>query len=495
MKKINANFLLYGCDDKDDYYSIEKQRNQFNYKVWRIMSVLCFLYFIFLFFSTYSVKSIAMNAVVYAVLAGISFVSAILLLSFVKEDSKLLLPIIYFMSFSLLAFGIVIGTVLSPDFLAVTYHVLLIAILIVIVDRPFRMGIMEACMTIVFVVLTYFTKTGETRELDIYNAIVFTVLAQVINYYLTYTKTSQFLVDKRIESASLTDKLTGLRNRKAYGDDIFYYPDVPPEKDFVYVSLDVNELKIANDSLGHAAGDELLAGAAECINTCFGAYGRTYRIGGDEFAAIIFADADRLAKIKKDFEHTFLNWTGELVDHLSISVGYAAKSEYPEETVLEIAKHADEEMYKDKSKHYREKGIDRRGQQAAHTALLGLYTKILKIDITNDTYRIINMDTAEQSAEMGFDSTISGWFSGFGKSGQVHPDDLDGYLAKTDLQYLRDYFSQDKNLLSVFYRRKKGEDYEEVVMEMIPANDYTPDVQTLFLYVKNIDKNTKSNNN
>ena len=44
--------------------------------------------------------------------------------------------------------------------------------------------------------------------------------------------------------------------------------------------------------------------------------------------------------------------------------------------------------------------------------------------------------------------------------------------------------TESKNLLSVFYRRKNENGYEEVVMEMIPANDYMTDVQTLFLYVK-----------
>lgn len=495
MKRINWHFMLYGCNSKEEFDSVREQRTQFNYKVWRIISVICFLYFIVLFFSTYSVKTVAANAFIYATLAAIFFAASILLLKFVKPGNKFLMPLIYFISLSLLVFGIMIGTVLSPNFLAVTYHVILIGVPLMLIDKPYKIGVMEFLTAIVFIILCFLTKEGETRQLDVYNAIVFSVLAQLVNYYMVSTKMSQLLVDKKIETASLTDKLTGLRNRKAYEDDLNYYPSIPPEKDFVYVSLDVNELKIINDSLGHVAGDELLKGAGECIDACFGAYGRTYRIGGDEFAAIIFADESHLEEIKKDFENISINWSGELVDHVSISVGYATKRQYPEDTVAEIAKYADQEMYKDKSKHYKEKGVDRRGQQAAHTALLGLYTKILKIDITNDTFRIINMDTAEQTTEKGFDSTISGWFTGFGKSGQVHPDDLEGYLAKTDLNYLRDYFNQDKNLLSVFYRRKNENGYEEVVMEMIPANDYTTDVQTLFLYVKNIDKNTKNGNN
>ena len=49
--------------------------------------------------------------------------------------------------------------------------------------------------------------------------------------------------------------------------------------------MDVNRLKIVNDSQGHAAGDELLQGAASCMKKCFDSCGKVYRTGGDEFIA------------------------------------------------------------------------------------------------------------------------------------------------------------------------------------------------------------------
>ena len=49
-------------------------------------------------------------------------------------------------------------------------------------------------------------------------------------------------------------------------------------------------------------------------------------------------------------------------------------------------------------------------------------------------------------------------------------------------------YIKDKTSHSVFYRRKYGDRYKKVMMEMIPAGDYSDDNQTLFLYVKNIDK-------
>ena len=97
------------------------------------------------------------------------------------------------------------------------------------------------------------------------------------------------------------------------------------------------------------------------------------------------------------------------------------------------------------------------------------------------------MDTSEQTTEKGFTDTISGWLSGFGKSGQVHEDDLVEYLEKTDLKYLREYFNEGKTSISIQYRRKYSDGFKQVAMDMIPADDYSAENQTLFLYVKNIE--------
>lgn len=306
--------------------------------------------------------------------------------------------------------------------------------------------------------------------------------------YVTRDINQQKKKEEQLIENSNTDELTGFRNRRAYEDDIEYYKDTVTEDDFVYVSMDVNGLKIVNDSLGHAAGDELIKGAAFCMKKALGSYGRLYRTGGDEFAAIIFAKEDELENIKKDLDDVMNSWCGEQVDSLTISCGYVAKRDVDITSVRKIAEIADERMYEAKTIFYREKGVDRRGQKEAHKALCELYTKILKINITNDTYQIVNMNNDEQTEDKGFANSISAWLSGFGKSGQVHEDDLEEYLSKTSLSYMRDYFNRDKTSLSIFYRRKYGDDYKSVMMEIIPSPDYENDNQNLFLYVKNIDK-------
>lgn len=293
--------------------------------------------------------------------------------------------------------------------------------------------------------------------------------------------------EKLIRKAQ-TDELTGLFNRRAYEEDLDAHGSLSTIDDFVYISMDVNGLKVVNDTKGHMAGDELIIGACECMKKSLRAYGKLYRIGGDEFVAILSVSDDKIKDVLDDFNKTIENWSGTLVDSLSISYGYISKKEKPEMTVRQLGSIAEQRMYEDKDAYYKKFGFDRRGQRDAHKALCDLYTKILKINITEDTYQIVNMDISEQIKEKGFSESISQWLITFGKTGQVHPDDLEEYLKRTDLQYMKEYFSENKTSLHVFYRRKTGDTYKQVMMEIIPANDYKADSQSLFLYVKNIDK-------
>lgn len=110
----------------------------------------------------------------------------------------------------------------------------------------------------------------------------------------------------------------------------------------------------------------------------------------------------------------------------------------------------------------------------------------MKVNLTADSYGIIKMNQDEKTEQKGFSHKISEWLHGFGKSGQVHAEDLSGYLEKTSLEFLRSYFTKGNTSLSIFYRRLSADGYRRVMMEMIPSDDYTAENQTLYLYVKDI---------
>ncbi len=157
-----------------------------------------------------------------------------------------------------------------------------------------------------------------------------------------------------------TDAMTGFYNRRAYESDIARLDKASEHGDLVYISIDLNSLKETNDTLGHEAGDELLLGAAECMQRSFGGCGKLYRIGGDEFVALIDADEQKLEALRQGYEQDMAAWTGKRGNKLSTANGYVRVSEFPGKSMAELARLADERMYAAKSEYYRANGRDRR---------------------------------------------------------------------------------------------------------------------------------------
>ena len=161
--------------------------------------------------------------------------------------------------------------------------------------------------------------------------------------------------------ASTHDQLTGLFNRREYENTLLIYRGRPLDKDICFVSFDINGLKLVNDNLGHQKGDLLIVGASECIKKCFGEYGRIFRIGGDEFSAIIFANKDIILKKASEFGEIQKEWSKENDLELHISLGYARYEDYFDKDVDELIKISDQKMYEEKAKYYKcNKKFDRR---------------------------------------------------------------------------------------------------------------------------------------
>ena len=114
--------------------------------------------------------------------------------------------------------------------------------------------------------------------------------------------------------------------------------------------------------------------------------------------------------------------------------------------------------------------------------LSSMYYKILKINLTKDTYEVVK--TNEDLSALPF--TISGWFDVFAKSGNVFEEDIPIYRAFTDLATLRERFSGDQSVYSCRYRRLRGDVYRWAQLDLVPSIEYQPDDQVLILYVKDI---------
>ena len=165
---------------------------------------------------------------------------------------------------------------------------------------------------------------------------------------------------RMLYSMAHMDNMTNVNNRRTFDEYMDANAALTVSDDLVFFSFDLNELKKANDSHGHEAGDELIIGAADCMKDTLGRYGRIYRIGGDEFAAIVTLADDKRLQVIKDLKDRFDNWKGKLYPKLSVSMGYVCASENPDMTIDEMRKEADKRMYAHKSEFYSKDVNDRR---------------------------------------------------------------------------------------------------------------------------------------
>ena len=88
--------------------------------------------------------------------------------------------------------------------------------------------------------------------------------------------------NKLLQTASVTDTLTGIGNRMALRKDFDSYLD----KDIQVLMLDIDNFKSINDVYGHMQGDNALVATGSLIASQFGKE-HCYRYGGDEFLIIV----------------------------------------------------------------------------------------------------------------------------------------------------------------------------------------------------------------
>lgn len=121
---------------------------------------------------------------------------------------------------------------------------------------------------------------------------------------------------------SREDRLTGLLNRRSFDDFMASLEEnASSYNDVALIFMDLNRLKYINDHYGHNAGDEMIIGAARCIEGAFSEKGTCYRIGGDEFAVILTDPEEDEEKWNEYLDAAILSYNNNNRHHLSIARG------------------------------------------------------------------------------------------------------------------------------------------------------------------------------
>jgi diguanylate cyclase (GGDEF)-like protein/PAS domain S-box-containing protein len=117
-----------------------------------------------------------------------------------------------------------------------------------------------------------------------------TEAAEAANEQLEHEVAERRLAEEQLRHVAYHDALTGLPNRAFFLDRLrnsIMRMKRHPEPLVAVLFLDIDRFKIINDSLGHAAGDRLLAALARRLASCLRPFDMLARLGGDEFTILL----------------------------------------------------------------------------------------------------------------------------------------------------------------------------------------------------------------
>lgn len=308
--KINRSILYYGYD-KGTYRDCAELIRSTNFSHTEILNIWFMIdAAMFIVFSRLNIFGVdERRTMFYSIYFVIALIYAVFLRVFRKHllnRSMLIadMEIIILMSFSILASN-------AQTFMAASmFPVILVVIALSFIDTMLNMGLILLLCCIIFLWQSYLNKPISISNLDIYNAIVFLLLALILHYtfqrarmrqFETYQKNVQ--ITRELEVKSSFDALTSLLNR---GRFFSMASEVLRSRrsDYIVVCLlDLDSFKQINDKLGHQMGDKVIQIAGKTIldslhidydekwsfperaakeNLSFAG-----RLGGDEFIVLI----------------------------------------------------------------------------------------------------------------------------------------------------------------------------------------------------------------
>lgn len=161
-------------------------------------------------------------------------------------------------------------------------------------------------------------------------------------------------LQKNLHDLSLRDDLTGLYNRRGFMALAEQHLRMLQRRGpALLIYIDLDELKLINDSHGHLEGNRALIVTANVLRNCFRQSDILARLGGDEFC-VLMTDAaqDSAEQVRKRLKSRieFINGLTSWNFRISLSVGIADVPAMHQPSLEQLLRIADTSMYEEKRK-------------------------------------------------------------------------------------------------------------------------------------------------
>ena len=115
-----------------------------------------------------------------------------------------------------------------------------------------------------------------------------------------------------------------------------------------------------------------------------------------------------------------------------------------------------------------------------------LYDKLLRINLSNNTYEPVIVDSDEQGQLVGGVINMYEWWAGYSQSGNIATEDMGAFSTLTKTGSLQKRFAEDPTPVNFRYRRKVNGEFRWVQLQIAPSVEYSEENQVMLLSLRDV---------
>ncbi|MDH5517375.1 MAG: GGDEF domain-containing protein [Gammaproteobacteria bacterium] len=258
-------------------------------------------------------------------------------------------------SISMVVFTSALIFVVEDQFRIVWFYIVVFVAYMTLGNRA---GIITSILSIIIILISdgvfELALTRSTLQGAIIGLVISSALASIHVLIVSDFEKKLISKNRELEVLATIDGLTGVVNKRMFSEMAEKYIETASRKNnpLSFLYLDLDHFKKINDEYGHHVGDTILIKFADVVRECLRKSDLLGRVGGEEFAVILF-DADLNAaklvaeKIRAAVEISGYQYENQRVQ-ITTSIGMTKMASVTD-TLESMQQRADQALYKAKA--------------------------------------------------------------------------------------------------------------------------------------------------